>query len=193
VLMQEADRRLDALEACLGGSYQRCVMGHRRHGPAAWSRHKFEDLGTVSLPRRTRIDLPVPVFRSLADRVALVVRVRNVCFANVHLDHGQVANRRQIRHLVAARAGIDVIAGDFNAFGSTRVAGFEDVGPRRATHFVKGIVPVRIDRCLVRNMVVTRTEALARGKSDHRPILVDLELMDMRGNSSRVTVRHSSR
>lgn len=109
--------------------------------------------------------------------LALVVRVKNLCFANVHLDHGQLANRRQIRHLVAARVGIDVVAGDFNALGSMHLPGFEDVGPRSATHFVKGVVPVRIDRCLVRNMVATRVEALAPGKSDHRPILIDLELM----------------
>jgi endonuclease/exonuclease/phosphatase family metal-dependent hydrolase len=130
------------------------------------------------------MDLPVPVFRSLADRVALVVRVKNICFANVHLDHGQVANRRQLRHLVAARVKIDVIAGDFNALGRTRLPGFEDVGPRSPTHFAKGVVPVRIDRCLTRNMAATRAEALGRGKSDHRPILIDLELMEMRGNPS---------
>ena len=178
VLMQEAGARLDALHARLGGNYKRRQMGQRKHGPAAWSRHTFEDLETVALPRATRIDLPVPVFRGLADRVALVVRVKNISFANVHLDHGQVANRRQLRHLVEARAGIDVIAGDFNAVGSTRLPEFEDFGPRTATHFVKGVVPVRIDRCLARNLVATRAEALGRGKSDHRPILVDLELRD---------------
>lgn len=178
VLMQEAGPRLDVLPACLGGNYERCVMGRRGHGPAVWSRHAFEDLETVALPRARWIDLPVPVFRSLADRVALVVRVKRLCFANVHLDHGQIANRRQIRHLLAARVGIDVVAGDFNALGSTRLPGFNDVGPRRATHFAKGVVPVRIDRCLVRNMVATRAEALARGKSDHRPILIDLEMRD---------------
>lgn len=181
VLMQEAGPRLDALRYCLGGHYERRQMGHRQHGPAVWSRHEFKDLETLALPRATRIDFPVPVFRSLADRVALVVRVKNLCFANVHLDHGQLTNRRQIRHLVAARVGIDVVAGDFNALGSTRLPGFEDVGPRSATHFVKGVVPVRIDRCLVRNMAATRSEALARGKSDHRPILVDLESMGHRG------------
>lgn len=105
-----------------------------------------------------------------------MVRVNNLCVANVHLDHGQVANRRQLRHLVAAQGGIDVVIGDFNALGRTRLPGFEDIGPRRATHVAKGIVPVRIDRCLARNMVATRAEALARGKSDHRPILLDLKV-----------------
>lgn len=161
--------------------------GHCRHGPAAWSRDKFEDLESVALPRATRIDFPVPVFRTLADRVALVVRVRDICFANVHLDRGQRANRRQLRHLVAARADIDVITGDFNALGRTCVPGFEDVGPRATTHFAKGAVPLRLDRCLARTMAATRAEALARGNSDHRPILVDLELME--GESDRNPVR----
>jgi endonuclease/exonuclease/phosphatase family metal-dependent hydrolase len=179
VLMQEVGPRLDTLQVRLGGHYARRQMRNRKHGPAAWSRHKLEDLETVALPRGTRLDFPVPIFRKIADRVALLFRVNGICFANVHLDHGQIANRRQIRHLVAARDGIDVIAGDFNALGSTRVPGFEDVGPRTATHIAKGIVPVRIDRCLTRNMAAIRAEALARGKSDHRPILVDLELMNV--------------
>ncbi len=175
VLMQEADPRLDPLPTRLGGHYERRQMGNRKHGPAVWSRHEFEDLETVALPRATRIDLPFPIFRRVADRVALVIRLQNLSFANVHLDHGQRANRRQLYHLVAARAGIDVIAGDFNALGSTRLPGFEDVGPRSATHLAKGVVPARLDRCLARNLIATRAEALARGKSDHRPILVDLE------------------
>ena len=180
VLLQEAGPRLDALQVRLGGHYARRQMRNRKHGPAAWSRHKLEDLETIALPRGTRLDFPVPIFRTITDRVALLTRVNNICFANVHLDHGQIANRRQIRHLVAARDGIDVIAGDFNALGSTRVPGFKDVGPKTATHIAKGIVPVRIDRCLTRNMVAIRAEALVRGKSDHKPILVDLELMNAR-------------
>ena len=189
LLMQEAGPKLDGLKARLGGSYERCQMGQRGHGPAAWSRHEFEDLEIVALPQATRVDLPVAIFRSLADRAALVVRVKDICFANVHLDHGQIANRRQIRHLVAVRAGSDVIAGDFNAFGSTRLPGFEDVGPRATTHFAKGVVPLRIDRCLARNMVAARADALARGKSDHKPILVDLEFKDRLGRCDRLASR----
>ena len=178
VLIQEAGTRLDTLQARLGGHYARRQMGHREHGPAVWSSHQLEDLETIALPRATRFDFPVPIFRTVADRLALLVRVNDICFANVHLDHGQIANRRQIRHLVTTRGAIDVVAGDFNALGTTRVAGFEDVGPRTATHIAKGIVPVRIDRCLTRNIKAIRAEALARGKSDHRPILMDLEPMN---------------
>jgi len=84
---------------CLIGARGNTEMAHRRHGPATWSRHPFEDLQTVARPPATRIDLPVPVFRTLADRVALVVRVRNIAMRYairhwpglvVFLDDGRV-------------------------------------------------------------------------------------------------------
>ena len=86
VLMQEAGSRLDALPARLGGHYERRQMGHRKHGPAVWSPHAFDDVATIALPRATKVDLPFPVFRSIAERVALVVSVNNLSVANVHLD-----------------------------------------------------------------------------------------------------------
>lgn len=66
VLMQEVDPRLEKLQALLGGHYARRQMRNRKHGPAAWSRHKLEDLESIALPRGTRLDFPVPIFeRSL--------------------------------------------------------------------------------------------------------------------------------
>ena len=52
--------------------------------------------------------------------------------------------------------------------------GFHDVGPRRATHMMADMVPVRLDRCLVRGLVCTECAVLPRGRSDHRPIMVRL-------------------
>jgi hypothetical protein len=82
VLMQEAGPCLDALPARLGGHYERHQMGHRKHGPAVWSRHPFEAFAIVALPRATRIDVPVPIFRNIAERLALVVRVKKVGVAS---------------------------------------------------------------------------------------------------------------
>lgn len=65
--------------------------------------------------------------------------------------------------------------GDFNALGTLSLPGFADVGPRCATHRVKGLVPLRLDRCLIRGLRCTNSALLAYGKSDHRPILMDLE------------------
>lgn len=172
VLLQEATTAIDRLPELLGGQYVRRAMPGRSHGLAAWSESPFTT-ETVSLPAAGRLDIPVPIFRSIAPRIALVVRILGVDIANVHLDHGQWANRRQLRHLLASCPGIGMVIGDYNALGTTTLPGFSDVGPRRPTHTAYGVIPVRLDRCLSRGGQVTRSTALARGNSDHRPILVE--------------------
>ena len=173
LLLQEATAAIDALPGLLGGHFVREAMPGRDHGPAAWSPSPFE-AATMALPCAGRLDLPVPIFRAVLPRLALVVRQDGVQAANVHLDHGQRANRRQLRHLLDHLPGLDLLVGDFNALGPTRLAGFRDVGPRRATHRAYGLVPLRLDRCLVRGLRCTATTALAFGSSDHRPILIEL-------------------
>lgn len=174
VLMQEATAAIDALPRRLGGHYARREMQRRGNGPAAWSPDRFES-EAVPLPLATRLDLPVAVFRPLRPRLALVLRIGALQVACVHLDHGQRANRAQLRHLLACRPGLDMVAGDFNAIGRTSLPGFVDVGPRRPTHLAHGMVPLRLDRCLVRDWHCGPARALAFGRSDHRPILLDLE------------------
>ena len=173
VLLQEATGAIDALQGRLGGRFAREAMPGRHHGPAAWSPLAFEAVA-VALPLAGRLDLPVPIFRAVLPRLALLVRQGELQVANVHLDHGQRANRRQLRHLRDRLPGLDLVMGDFNALGPTSLAGFRDVGPRRATHRAYGIVPVRLDRCLARGLRCTAATALAFGNSDHRPILVEL-------------------
>ncbi|WP_431860490.1 hypothetical protein [Azospirillum sp.] len=60
--------------------------------------------------------------------------------------------------------------------GPMLVAGWRDVGPLRPTHRASGVLPARLDRCLVRGPGVTSASALVfpRGASDHRPISIDL-------------------
>ena len=173
-LFQEAWENLDGLPSLLGGSYIRLTMRGRRHGPAAWSPHPFAVVEHLDLPAAGNWDLPSPILKKRARRLALVIEVLGVRIAAVHLDHGQIANRRQFRHLVRSRPDISVIAGDFNAIGPVLAPGFADVGPRAITHMAKGIVPLRLDRCLSRGMQCRSSQALDRGRSDHRPILVDL-------------------
>lgn len=172
ILLQEATERIDRLPEVLGGHYVREVMPGDRHGPAAWSESPFT-ARTIALPTAGRLDVPVPVFRLVAPRVALVIRFRDMDIANVHLDHGQRANRRQLRHLLKCCPGIEMVIGDYNAFGPTSLEGFSDVGPRCPTHAAYGVIPVRLDRCLSRGGRVTHSTALARGPSDHRPILIE--------------------
>ena len=173
VLLQEATAGIDALPDALGGSYARREMEGRGHGPAAWSLRPFT-AEAVPLPPATRFDLPVPLRRRLAGRLALFIRWKGVEIANVHLDHGQRANRRALRHLLGQCPRLHAVIGDFNALGAVGLPGFADVGPRRATHRAKGVVPLRLDRCLARGLRGEGAMALAYGASDHRPILVDL-------------------
>jgi endonuclease/exonuclease/phosphatase family metal-dependent hydrolase len=178
VLLQEATAGIDTLPDALGGHYARREMEGRGHGLAAWSLRPFT-AGTVALPPAARLDIPVPVRRCLTRRIALIVRldgieIANLQIANVHLDHGQFANRRQLRHVLDQCPQLDAVIGDYNAMGATTLPGFADVGPRHATHRAKGIVPLRLDRCLARGLRGEGAVALAYGASDHRPILVDL-------------------
>ena len=173
VLMQEATAPIDALPDRLGGNYLRAPMHRRKHGLAAWSPRPFATM-TVALPLATRLDLPAPVFRLVEQRIALIVHIGATELATVHLDHGQFANRHQLRHLLHVCPKLGALIGDYNALGATNLPGFTDIGPRSTTHRAYGIVPVRIDRCLVRTPNEASAIALAYGASDHRPILVEM-------------------
>jgi endonuclease/exonuclease/phosphatase (EEP) superfamily protein YafD len=174
VLLQECTAAIDTLTDRVGGHFVRRPMPQRSHGLAAWSPDPFTAT-ELALPVASRIDLPIGITRNLAPRITLVVNLRGMAIANVHLDHGQIANRSQLRHLLACHPRVAVIAGDFNAIGSTILPGFHDAGPRRTTHRAKGIIPLRLDRCLIRGVGAIGAFALPYGPSDHRPIVVDLD------------------
>jgi len=173
VVLQEATDLIDALPELIGGHYVRRALDQRNHGLAAWSPQPFEATA-VALPLATRLDLPVPIFRATTSRVALIIRLGSLVVANVHLDHGQLANRRQLRHLLNTHKQLDMVIGDYNALGTVTLPGFADVGPRRTTHCAYGFVPLRLDRCLVRGLFCAAATALGYGQSDHRPILIEL-------------------
>lgn len=162
-LLQEVTAEFEALPSLVGGAFVRHALPGRIHGPAIWARNGLDR------PRR------VPLVSRGIRRHAVLADVDGVSFASVHLSHGQLLCRRQAREasdaLLTAAA---VIAGDFNMVGPLKLAGFREVGPREPTHYANGIVPVRIDRCFVRGFVCRHARALDRGRSDHRPILLDL-------------------
>ena len=163
VLMQEATQRIDALPGRVGGYYARVPPPGRIHGLAAWSRVPFPPPRIVALPAG-----------AVVERVAQILDLGPLSVANVHLSHGQVLNRRQLRavarHLPAAAA----VLGDYNLVGPTLLPGFRDVGPREPTHRSLDLWPLRIDRCLVRGLVCHDARALPRASSDHHPIAVRL-------------------
>lgn len=174
-LLQEATSEFEALPSLVGGAFVRHALPGRIHGPAIWARNG------LARPRR------VPLVSRGIRRHAVLADIDGVSFASVHLSHGQLLCRRQAREasdaLLTAAA---VIAGDFNMVGPLRLEGFREVGPREPTHYANGIVPVRIDRCFVRGFACRHARALDRGRSDHRPILLDLAPLAARGDGRAV-------
>jgi hypothetical protein len=167
LLMQEAARDLIRLPAVAGGHVFHSPLQGRVYGLALWSRVPLGPPRMLPLPVST---MPgrVPV------RVAQIVNVAGISFANVHLSHGQFLNRWQLLYLARSLNGPAAIVGDYNAVGPIRLAGLEDVGPREPTHVAGRLVPFRLDRCMVRGLSCTGSQVLHRGASDHRPIMIRL-------------------
>jgi endonuclease/exonuclease/phosphatase (EEP) superfamily protein YafD len=167
LLMQEATREMDGLTAKLGGEYLRSPLPGRVHGLATWSPVPF---------LRRPVVLPLPS-GAMFDRVCQIVECPTFSIANVHLSHGQVLNRRQLRHIARALPYRSAVVGDYNLVGPALLPGFRDVGPREPTHVAGDVVPLRIDRCLARGVICLESKALLREASDHRPIVMKLEAM----------------
>ena len=166
LLMQEATQMVEHLPSRVGGEVRRAPLPGRIHGPAIWTPGAMHSRPvTVDLPRGTHFD-----------RHSLILDLGEFAVANVHLSHGQVLNRRQLRRLGRVLPDRAAVLGDYNLVGPALLPGFRDVGPRRATHLMADVVPIRLDRCLVRGLVCTESAVLPRGKSDHRPIMVNLKL-----------------
>jgi endonuclease/exonuclease/phosphatase (EEP) superfamily protein YafD len=169
LLLQEATEELAALPAIVGGHFFREPLHGRIYGLAAWSSHP--------LPPPYALRLPVSsVPGRVPPRVAQIVQLGDVAFANVHLSHGQFLNRWQLLHIVRSLDGPAAIVGDYNAVGPIKLAGFKDVGPRQPTHTASNIISLRLDRCMVRGLRRTEARVLERGPSDHHPIFLDLNI-----------------
>ncbi len=164
MLMQEATHAIDLLPDRLGGHYARSPLPGRRHGVACWSVADFA---------RPPSDLALPA-GAFVRRVCQIVQVGELSVANVHLSHGQLLNRRQLRRIAAELPPRAAVLGDFNLVGPVLLHGFRDVGPRHPTHRMVDIVPLRVDRCLARGLVCDEAIRLPLQRSDHHPILVRL-------------------
>jgi endonuclease/exonuclease/phosphatase (EEP) superfamily protein YafD len=166
LLMQEATEQMDGLVARVGGQYLRSPMPGRPHGLAVWS--------ALPLLRRPRV-LKLPS-GAIFERVSQIIELGDFTVANVHLSHGQVLNRRQLRSIAKILPFRAALVGDYNLIGPALLPDFRDVGPREPTHMAGDMVPVRLDRCLVRGLACSEARALLKGTSDHRPIVVKLKL-----------------
>jgi len=171
LLLQEVTGEFEKLPHLVGGHFVRVPMHGRIYGLAAWSPHPF--------PRPEILRLPVSALPGrVPPRIALIVRLGGIAFANVHLSHGQFLNRWQLLHITRVLKEPCAIIGDFNAVGPTGLPHLRDIGPRAPTHFPGNILPLRLDRCLARGLACRRTEVLDRGPSDHHPIILELTAED---------------
>ena len=186
LLLQEAIEEMADLPALVGGYFFRQPLEGRIYGLAVWSPHP--------LPRPHALRLPVSqVPGRVPPRVAQIVQLGDVTFANVHLSHGQFLNRWQLMHIANALDGPAAIAGDYNAVGPIKLAGFKDVGPRQSTHRPNDIISFRLDRCMARGLRCSYARVLARGSSDHHPILLKLHTLPVVQDSDRPVTAHVRR
>jgi len=167
LLLQEATEELAALPAIIGGKFFHEPLDGRIYGLAMWSPRPLSPPYALRLPVSS-----VP--GRVPPRVAQIAQLGNVAFANVHLSHGQFLNRWQLLHIASALEGPAAIVGDYNAVGPIKLAGFNDVGPRRPTHIASNIISFRLDRCMARGLRCSHARVLGRGPSDHHPIALDL-------------------
>lgn len=167
LLLQEATKEMEALPDMVGGQLYRDPLPRRIHGLAAWSPKALAKPKAMPLPA-SRMPGRVP------PRIAQLIQFGEIAIANVHLSHGQLLNRLQLLRIMRALEGPAAVIGDYNAFGPTAMHGFRDVGPREATHIQQNLLRFRLDRCLVRGLNCAHAKTLMQGKSDHRPILLEL-------------------
>jgi endonuclease/exonuclease/phosphatase (EEP) superfamily protein YafD len=166
-LMQEATSAIEALPDLVGGQFYKQPWPGRSHHLAAWSpehpaRAEVLELPASKMPGR------------LPPRFAQVLEINDMTIANVHLSHGQILNRLQLRKIAHSTSGPTAIIGDYNTLGPIALHHFADVGPRGHTHRAQNVMPFRLDRCMVRDLHCVSARRLRRGPSDHRPIVLEL-------------------
>lgn len=166
LLMQEATQDMAGICERAGGFFARTPLPDRIHGLAVWT--------PTPLPQPPTIALLPP--GALIRRICQLVDLGEFRIVNVHLSHGQVLNRRQLRRIAEMVPGRAAVLGDFNLVGPHLLPGFRDVGPRLATHRMGDMVPLRLDRCLARGLICTDARVLPRQRSDHHPIAVCLSV-----------------
>lgn len=167
VFLQEATQKIQPLQGKIGGFHHQKYLPHRKHGLGIWSPYPVEPPSIAMLP--------VSKIKPRDQRFCMILKIKKTTFANVHLSHGQWILRKQLHWIATSYEGKMAIIGDFNAVGPTFLKDFKDVGTRCTTHMAKNIFPFRLDRCLTREIPCKRSNALPKGSSDHRPIVVDLK------------------
>jgi endonuclease/exonuclease/phosphatase family metal-dependent hydrolase len=171
VLLQEASDEFAKLTTLMGGHWKGRRFEGGSDGLGAWSANPFGQIEWIDLPTARG-------GRWYRPRLTMVLQLQTGAIANVHLSHGQRAVRRQLRIAADAVGAAGAVIGNMNMIGPSGLGWgpdrWRDAGPKAPTHTVKGILPLRLDRCLVKGWQVKATTTLDHGPSDHCPIVVDL-------------------
>jgi endonuclease/exonuclease/phosphatase (EEP) superfamily protein YafD len=146
LFLQEAIEEMADLPALVGGYFFREPLEGRIYGLAVWSPHP--------LLRPYALRLPVSqVPGRVPPRVAQIVHLGDVAFANVHLSHGQFLNRWQLVHIANDLDGPAAIVGDYNAVGpnlpASRMSGLANPHTVRRTSFPSASIVAWREVCAV--------------------------------------------
>ena len=170
-LMQEATGGINVLPAIAGGRFYKLPWHGKTYSLALWV-----SVGSVGKVKTRALELPFSRLPGkFPPRLAQIVELDGFTIANVHLSHGQLLNRRQLRTIARAVEGPLAIIGDFSALGSLVMRGCKVVGTRGVMHVAERVVTLRLDRCFVRELTCVTSKVLEKGPSDQRPIVVELE------------------
>jgi endonuclease/exonuclease/phosphatase (EEP) superfamily protein YafD len=167
LLLQEASAQSVDLPGLIGGvvAFRAFVGG--ADGLAVWSPTALPPIEYLTLEHN-------PAQPHKRRRCAMILRFPTYTLANIHLAHNQRLLRRQFASVATVCAPRAIIIGDFNAVGSLTRSGWQDCGPRAITHMARGVLPFRLDRCMVRDWEPRSARALPKGRSDHKPIVVEV-------------------
>jgi endonuclease/exonuclease/phosphatase (EEP) superfamily protein YafD len=167
LFLQEAIEEMVDLPALVGGYFFREPLEGRTYGLAVWSPHPLLRPYALSLPV-SQVPGRVP------PRVAQIVQLGNVTFANVHLSHGQFLNRRQLMHIANTLDGPAVIVGDYNAIGpASRMSDRANPHTVRMTSFPSALIAAWREVCAVRMLGCWRAglPTIIRSCSNYIPCL----------------------
>src|SRR5882762_2642365 len=107
LLMQEVTQEMDGLINRVGGLYQRNLQPGRVHGLGVWSPEPLTNWPAV---------MPLPS-GAMFDRICQIIELGPIAVANVHLSHGQILNRRQLRRIAKVLPYQAAVIGDYNLIG----------------------------------------------------------------------------
>ena len=173
--MQEVTPAHGRAAAKVPGHYHRLPWPGRIHGLGGLEPAQFRDAAHAAVARLAPARPPAAAGAARSCRSARSLSPMSICRT---ASCSTAAS--SLRIAAALHGKPSAIIGDYNAVGPSLIPGFADVGPREVTHFGGNVVPFRLDRCLAHSLACTFAGTLDFGPSDHKPIVLDLQVAEAR-------------